>query len=235
VGIPEGHAVLDALQAATVVPGAGLSATAPMAIEGYSQGGAAADWAAQEQPSYAPGLRLKGVAGGGTPANLQAVAANINGTAWFAFLAGSALGFNAVYPSLHLNGELTPAGRAALAQLDTMCQAQALLTYAGKKIQDYTIGGVNPIGQAKWQRVLNANNLGTMKPAVPLLQYHGLADEVIPWRVETALHSRYCALGVTTQLNGYPGDHVLTQVLAQTDVVNWIGARFAGSPAPGNC
>jgi len=163
------------------------------------------------------------------------VAANINGTAWFAFLAGSALGFNAVYPSLHLNGELTPAGRAALAQLDTMCQAQALLTYAGKKIQDYTIGGVNPIGQARWQRVLNANNLGTMKPAVPLLQYHGLADEVIPWRVETALHSRYCALGVTTQLNGYPGDHVLTQVLAQTDVVNWLGARFAGSPAPGNC
>jgi hypothetical protein len=235
VGIPEGHAVLDALQAATVVPGAGLSATAPMAIEGYSQGGGAADWAAQEQPSYAPGLRLKGVAGGGTPANLQAVAANINGTAWFAFLAGSALGFNAVYPSLNLNGGLTPAGRAALAQLDTMCQAQALLTYAGKKIQDYTIGGVNPIGQAKWQRVLNANNLGTMKPAVPLLQYHGLADEVIPWRVETALHSRYCALGVTTQLNGYPGDHVLTQVLAQTDVVDWLGARFAGSPAPGNC
>jgi hypothetical protein len=40
---------------------------------------------------------------------------------------------------------------------------------------------------------------------------------------------------VTTQLNGYPGDHVLTQVLAQTDVVNWLGARFAGSPAPGNC
>jgi hypothetical protein len=235
VGIPEGHAVLDALRAATAVPGAGLSAAAPMAIEGYSQGGGAAGWAAQEQPGYAPGLRLKGVAAGGTPANLQTVAANINGTVWFAFLAGAALGFNAAYPSLHLNRELTPAGRAALAQLDTMCQAQALPTYAGKKIQDYTIGGVNPIGQARWQRVLNANDLGTMKPAVPLLQYHGRADEVIPWRVEKALHRRYCAMGVTTQLTGYPGDHVLTQVLAQTDVVNWLGARFAGSQAPGNC
>src|SRR5689334_8954710 len=136
VGIAEGHAVLDALRAATAVSGAGLSAAAPMAIEGYSQGGGAAGWAAQEQPGYAPGLRLKGVAAGGTPANLQAVAANINGTAWFAFLGGSALGFNAAYPSLHLNGELTPAGRAALAQLDTMCQEQALVTYAGKKIQD---------------------------------------------------------------------------------------------------
>ena len=42
-------------------------------------------------------------------------------------------------------------------------------------------------------------------------------------------------MGVTTQLNGSPGDHVLTQVLAQTVVVNWLGARFAGSPAPSNC
>jgi len=235
VGIPEGHAVLDALLAATAVPGAGLSASAPMAIEGYSQGGGGADWAAQEQRGYAPGMNLKGVAAGGTPANLQAVAANINGTVWFAFLAGTAIGFNAVYPSLNLSAALTPAGRTALAQLDTMCQAQALLTYAGKKIQDYTVGGVNPISQPKWQAVLNANNLGTMKPAVPLLQYHGLLDEVIPYRVESALHGQYCAMGVTTQLNGYVGDHVLTQIVAQTDVVNWLGARFAGRPAPSNC
>jgi hypothetical protein len=235
VGIPEGYAVLDALRAATLLPGSGLSTAAPLAIEGYSQGGGAADWAAQLQPSYSAGLNLKGVAAGGTPANLQAVASNINGTIWFAFLAGTALGFNAAYPSLNLNGELTPAGRAALAQLDTMCQAQALLTYANKKIEDYTVGGINPITQAKWQRVLNANNLGTMKPQVPILEYHGLLDEVIPYAVEQTLHSQYCGMGVTTQLNGYVGDHVLTQVVAQTDVVNWIGNRFAGAPAPSNC
>src|SRR6266566_918831 len=224
----EQFAVSNLLSKGWAVAVTGLSASAPMAIEGYSQGGGAADWAAQEQPGYAPGMHLKGVAAGGTPANLQAVAANINGTVWFAFLAGSAIGFNAVYPSLNLRAALTPAGRTALAQLDTMCQAQALLTYAGKKIQDYTVGGVNPISQPKWQAVLNANNLGTMKPAVPLLQYHGLLDEVIPYGVESALHGQYCAMGVTTQLNGYVGDHVLTQIAAQTDVVNWLGARFAG-------
>jgi hypothetical protein len=235
VGIPEGHAVLDALRAATLLPGSGLSTSAPLGIEGYSQGGGAAGWAAQLQPSYAPGLSLKGVAAGGTPANLQAVAANINGTVWFAFLAGSALGFNAAYPSLGLQAALTPAGRAALAQLDTMCQAQALLTYANKRIEDYTAGGINPISQPKWQTVLNANDLGGIKPRVPILQYHGFLDEVIPYRVESALHSQYCAMGVTTQLNGYVGDHVLTQVVAQTDVVNWLGNRFAGAPAPSNC
>lgn len=235
VGIPEGYAVLDAMRAATLLPGAGLSAAAPMAIEGYSQGGGAADWAAQLQPRYAPGLHLLGVAAGGTPANLQAVAANINGTVWFAFLGGAAIGFNAAYPALDLSAELTAKGRAALAKLDTMCQAQALATYAGKRIQDYTIGRVNPINLPKWRKVIDANNLGGIKPRVPLLQYHGRFDEVIPWQVEVSLHRRYCAMGVRTELAGYPGDHILTQILAQLQVVSWISGRLAGIPAPSNC
>ncbi len=235
VGIAEGYAVLDVLRAATRLPGAGLSASAPMAIEGYSQGGGAAGWAAQLQPSYAPGLHLTGVAAGGTPANLQAVAANINGSAFFAFLGGAAIGFNAAYPSLDLASELTPYGQAALAQLDTMCQVPALALYAGQRIENYTIGHLNPIGEPQWQAVLSANDLGGLKPAVPLLQYHGLADEVIPYQVEATLHRQYCALGVTTQLTAFPGDHVLTQVEAQPAVVSWLSARLAGTPAPSNC
>jgi hypothetical protein len=235
VGIPEGYGVLDSLRAATRLPGAGLNAAAPMGIEGYSQGGAAADWAAQLQPSYAPELHLAGVAGGGTPANLQAVASNINGSIWFAFLAGTAEGFDTVYPSLNLNRELTPAGQAAMSSLEGMCQAQGLLTFAGKKIEDYTVGGVNPISEPRWQAVLDANNLGTMKPAVPLYEYHGLLDEIIPYTVEQTLHRQYCAQGVNTRLAGYLGDHILTQVIAQTDVVNWLAARVAGTPAAGNC
>ena len=70
---------------------------------------------------------------------------------------------------------------------------------------------------------------------MPLLQYHGLADEVIPWQVEAALHSQWCAMGVTTLFTSYPGDHVLTHVEAQPQVVSWLGARFAGTPAPSNC
>jgi hypothetical protein len=122
-----------------------------------------------------------------------------------------------------------------MAQLEQMCQAQGLLTFAGKKIQDYTVGGINPITEPQWQSVLDANNLGSMKPEVPLYQYHGLLDEIIPYSVEQTLHQQYCALGVTTQLAGYPGDHILTQVLAQTGVVNWLAARIAGTPASGNC
>ena len=235
VGIAEGYAVLDALRAATVLPGAGLSAKATMGIEGYSQGGGAAGWAAQLQPRYAPDLRLRGVAMGGTPANLQAVAAHLNGSAFFAFLGGAALGFNAAYPARHLLSDLTRSGRAAMARLDKMCQEQALVTYAGKRIQDYTVGRINPIHEARWRRVLTANDVGAIRPRVPVLQYHGKADEVIPWRVEAALHHRWCAMGVTTLFTSYPGDHVTTHVEAQTQVVNWLRARFAGAKARSNC
>jgi Secretory lipase len=235
VGIPEGYAVLDSLRAATRLTAAGLSASAPMGVMGYSQGGGAGGWAAQEHASYAPDLNLKGVAIGGTPANLQAVAANINGTAFFAFLAGTASGFNAAYPSLDLNASLTSAGQAAMAALGTMCQVQALASYAGKSIQDYTVGGVNPISSPAWQTVLNANDLGGVKPDVPVFETHGLLDEVIPYSVEQTLHNQWCAMGVADQLTGYAGDHVLTSLEDQTDVVNWLNGRFSGQTAPSNC
>ena len=154
VGIAEGHAVLDSLRAALSLPGDGLAAGAPVAVEGYSQGGGAAGWAAQLHHTYAPGLNLKGVAMGGTPANLEAVANNINGSAFFAFLAGSAVGFASAYPQVDLNSQLNAAGKQAFAQLETMCQVQGLLTYAGKTIQDYTVGGVNPMTEPAWTTVL---------------------------------------------------------------------------------
>jgi Secretory lipase len=235
VGIAEGKAVLDALRAATLLPGAGLRPRAPIAIEGYSQGGGAAGWAAELASSYSPALRLRAVAMGGTPANLQAVATNINGSAFFAFLGGAALGFDAAYPARHLLSDLTSAGRAALGKLGTMCQEQALATYAGKRIQDYTIGGIDPMGETRWQKVLNANDLGGIAPRVPILQYHGRADEVIPWEVEAALHRQWCKKGVRTQLASYPGEHATTQVEAQTQVVSWLKSRLAGHPAPAGC
>jgi hypothetical protein len=208
VGIPEGFAVLDALRAATRLAPAGLSPTAPMAVEGYSQGGAAAGWVAQQAASYAPELRLAGVAAGGTPANLQAVARNINGTAFFAFLAGTAIGFNAAYPAVvNLPARLTPRGQAAVATLNAQCQLAGLALFAGHRIEEYTVGAVNPVNDPAIAAVLTQNNLGTGRPRLPVLQYHGLLDEVIPYPVENTLHRQWCAAGVTTRLPRRPRPH----------------------------
>jgi pimeloyl-ACP methyl ester carboxylesterase len=235
VGISEGHAVLDALRAATRLPETGLSASTKMAIEGYSQGGGAAGWAAQQKTSYAPTLNLVGIANGGTPANLQAVKANIDGSAFFAFLAGTAIGFRAAYPSLNVNQYLSLYGQIAITALNGMCQLAALPLYAFHHLTEYTINNVDPTTQPAFAAALTANNLGTIKPAVPVYQYHGAQDEVIPYAVEQTLHNQWCALGGTSKLVSYLGEHVSTQLVAQTDVVNWIANRFAGQAAPSNC
>ena len=68
-----------------------------------------------------------------------------------------------------------------------------------------------------------------------MFQYRGLADEVIPAATENATHEAYCAAGVTTQWTQYPGDHILADGQAISDVISWFGARFAGQPTSGNC
>jgi fermentation-respiration switch protein FrsA (DUF1100 family) len=175
------------------------------------------------------------VAAGGTPADLRAVAEQINGSFWFAFLAGTAIGFDAAYPFLGLDRYLTAEGEAAARELSRLCLVDGLLRLAGRRIEDYTVGGINPMDRPAWRLVLRLNDLGAVRPAVPLLQFHGRADQIIPWEVQAALHRRWCAMGVTTQLNGYDGDHVQAAVLAQADVVRWLEDRFAGRPAPANC
>jgi pimeloyl-ACP methyl ester carboxylesterase len=235
VGISEGHAVLDALRAATRLPEASLSASTKMAIEGYSQGGGAAGWAAQQKTAYAPSLNLLGAALGGTPANLQAVKSNIDGSAFFAFLAGTAIGYRAAYPSLNVNSYLTLYGKLAISTLNGLCQLPALALYAFHHLTEYTINNVDPTTTPAFTAALNANNLGATKPAVPVLQYHGAIDEVIPYAVEQTLHNQWCAQGARSQLVPWVGEHVTTQLIAQTDVVNWIANRFAGQAAPSNC
>jgi hypothetical protein len=42
-------------------------------------------------------------------------------------------------------------------------------------------------------------------------------------------------MGVADQLTSYVGDHVLTSVEDQSDMVNWLNGRFTGQPAPSNC
>ena len=82
---------------------------------------------------------------------------------------------------------------------------------------------------------MNADDLGALTPQVPVLHFSGTADQVIPWQVEAALHRQWCARGVTTLFTSYPGDHVTTHAEAQPQVINWLRARLAGTPAPSNC
>lgn len=235
VGISEGRAVLDILRAATRLTPAGISATTRIGVEGYSQGGGAAGWVVQQEATYAPELNIVGVAGGGTPANLQAVKANIDDSFFFAFLAGTAIGFRGGYPALNVNRYLSTYGRISMATLNSLCQIPGLALFAFHELTEYTIGNIDPTTQPDFRAALDANNLGTVRPQVPVLLYHGSFDEVIPFTLAQNLKRQWCALGARPRLSAYPLEHVTTQLGAQIEVVAWLENRFNGVTERGNC
>ena len=247
-GANAGHAMLDGVRAAFELPGSGLSRSARVAVWGYSQGGAAALWSAQLASSYAPDLALVGAAAGGVPADLRAVATSTDGGAFAGFSVDATIGLATAYPQLPFGSVLNDTGRGLVADLKTLCLAGTVARGSGAKVADLTAGGLGydelfrlagPDGTT-WGDAVDAQKLGTglggrYRIGFPVLQYHGLLDEVIPTEVEDAVHTAYCRAGVTTQQQLYLADHLLADSQAISDVVSWLTARFGGASTSGNC
>ena len=234
VGPAAGKAVLDSVRAASRFPGSGVSASAPVGIFGYSQGGQASGFAGQQQPTYAPELNLKGVAAGGVPADLTRVASSLDGGPFFAFLAGAAAGLDTAYPELKLDSYLNAAGRTAFNNAKDDCLAELLVPLAFQRISNYTTS--NPLTVPAWQARLAQNKLGAVAPRVPVFQYHATFDEIIPLDQAQVLRRAYCSRGVKVQWNEMRvAEHLSGIFDGQGPAIAWMSDRFANRAAPSNC
>ncbi|MEV0615837.1 lipase family protein [Nonomuraea sp. NPDC050404] len=233
-GISQGQAVLDAVRAASRVSGAGLSDRAPVGVMGYSQGGSAAGWAAQLQPSYAPELRLRGVAAGGVPADLHAVAMHLDGGPDFGLAAAAGVGLDAAYPELDLEADLNDRGRALLADAADDCVGDLETKLAGLRFSD--LSPVDLLNQPKWLTRLAENRLGATRPRAPMFLYHARGDEIIPLAVGSTLRTEYCRAGANVRWATMPApDHVTGAVEGGPLAIEWLALRMLGLPAFGNC
>jgi len=241
VGVNSGHAMLDGVRAAFRLPGSGLSSAAKVGLWGYSQGGAATLWSAQLAHAYAPELSIAGAAAGGVPGDLRAVAVASNGGAFAGFTVDATIGLHIAYPSLPFDSLLNDTGKQLVANLRTLCLTGTVAAGAGARTENMTAGGLTLDQLLQiWGGAVDAQKLGvglgsTYPISFPVLQYHGLLDEVIPTAVEDAVHAAYCQSRVTTQQNLYVADHLLADNQAIGDVVSWLTDRFGGRPTTGNC
>ncbi|MGW1774799.1 lipase family protein [Streptomyces sp. NPDC002104] len=234
VGPSAGHAVLDAARAATRLPEAGLSATTPVGIMGYSQGGQASAWAAELQGSYAPELRVKGTATGGVPADLLKVADFNNGSYGSGLIFMAAAGQDAAFPELKLDSYLNPAGKVLVGAMKENCVAIDAIGGSFKRISDLTTR--DPLAQPDWQARLNQSRLGRTAPAAPVYQYHALGDELIPYAVGSRLRSDWCARGTNLEFDTiWIGEHVSGVITQSLAAGNWLADRFAGRSTHPNC
>jgi hypothetical protein len=235
VGRSEGHAVLDGARAAQRLSGAGLSAEGPVGIWGYSQGGQAAAWAGQLQASYAPELRVAGVAAGGVPADLATVARHVDGGPAAGLVLAGAVGQGAAYPELPLDSMLNDTGKAAAARIANSCTDEIVAEHAYRRAAEYSTIP-DPLGEPHFAARLAENRLGGQAPAAPVLLYHGTADELIPLPVAERLFSDYCTLGAGVRWEPMPLlGHVQAAVASPPVVVPWLADRFARRAAPSSC
>lgn len=234
VGPSAGRAVLDAARAAERLPEAGLGAGTPVGIMGYSQGGQAGSWAAELQGSYAPELKVKGTATGGVPADLMKVAEFNNGSYGSGLIFMAAAGQDAAFPELRLDSYLNPAGKTLVAGMKESCVAIDAIAGSFKRISDLTTR--NPLEQPDWQARLNQSRLGRTAPAAPVLQYHALGDELIPYAVGRQLRSEWCTKGANVEWDTiWVGEHVSGVITHSVAAGNWLADRFADRPTHPNC
>ena len=238
-GKSEAQAVLDIVRAARELPGAGVSASAPVIGWGYSQGGQAAAWAGELQPSYASNVDLVGVAAGGVPANLQAVSSFGNASVAAGFALDSLIGLNATYPEFELGSFSNMAGLEAGEKLLSECAIQSLAEFRDTEFSKYTTGNKTfeqiETERPAVKRILEEQKLGTKAISVPVYHYHGLEDEFVPVTQDVELHQQWCSLGVKDDFQLYPGDHLLTDPTAIPYVIKWVEERFAGKTAQSTC
>ncbi|MHB8491947.1 MAG: lipase family protein [Solirubrobacteraceae bacterium] len=243
-GKSEGQAVLDIAKAAPQIPSGGVSSSAPVSIWGYSQGGQAAGWAGELLPSYASGLHTVGVAAGGVPANLQALAEYAEGTPGAAFGLDSVVGLSFAYasimePELQLHEVLSEEGFEAFTKLRGECALQSLAEFHDIPFSRYskhheTFPELQK-NDVLIESVVKDQKVGTMAVPVPVYHYHGLQDEFVPVTQDAELHEAWCSRGVKDDFQLYPGDHLLTDPTAIPYVMKWIEERFEGKAAPSTC
>lgn len=234
-GRTTGQAVLDAARAAQALPEARLAPGGPVGIWGYSEGGIGASWAGELASSYAPELAVRGIASGGTPADLEAVVGHLDGGAFSGLALAGAVGLSTAYPDLPFAEILTAEGRAAVERISTQCVDEFTRDYAFRSLASFTTVP-DPVALPEWQAVLAQNRLGDDAPEVPVLLYHAALDELIPVAVARELAAEYCGQGADVEYVEFPLDeHVSGAVSGAPLAVAYLDDRFAGRPAPTTC
>ncbi|UZJ24236.1 lipase family protein [Rhodococcus antarcticus] len=233
-----GRAVLDSVRAAQRLPAANLPDHGPVALSGYSQGGGATAAAAEIAPTYSPELDLRGVVAGAVPADLGAVARNLDGSLYFSFLGYSLAGLSASY-GVQLDGYLNARGRRVVAALEQQCTTDSIAAFPFVRSSSLTSDGRSAtqlLATAPFRGIVADQRIGTRPPAVPVLVTHSLLDDVIPYAVGRNLATQWCGEGASVQMaTNLAPTHVGGALGSYPASFAFLEARFAGVPAARGC
>ena len=236
IGAAEAAAAIDLVRAAHTLPEAHAGTT--FATWGHSQGGHASLFSGQIAATYAPDLKLVGVAAGAPPFDLPGLLnANIKTLPGKVLVAMVMQSWSDVYQDASLEQVVNPGARASIGKIAGYCLFKQFQgTVPSALLLNLTfIAGV-PAEVEPWKTIFVTNTPGRQRTGVPILLTQGEDDPIVLPAGTRELAQKLCQAGEKVELRTYPGvEHIDAGFKVAPDVAAWIADRFAGKPAPTTC
>lgn len=230
--------VLDSVRAAHNFSDA--DAGTDYVVWGYSQGGHSSLFTGELTTSYAPELKLVGVAAGAPPTDLRTLFERDLGTTFGNVLGAYAFAsWSKVYDNAELDQIIRGVALPVVSDTAKLCireEQEAAATLPGSIFMKITFLSNHPPDTEPWKSLFVENSPGRSTIPAPIFIVQGEDDGLVHPDVTEAFARSLCAEGQAVDYRSYPDVHHITAVDVVTpDVAAWIVARFVGEPAPSTC
>ena len=230
--------VLDSVRAAHNFSDA--DAGTAYVVWGYSQGGHASLFTGEFTTSYAPELKLMGVAAGAPPTDLSTLFRRDLGTTFGNVLGAYAMAsWSKVYDNAEIGQIIRGVARPVVKNTAKLCireEQEATAILPGSIFMKITFLSNHPADTEPWKSLFVENTPGHSKIPAPIFITQGAEDGLVHPDVTEGFAESLCAKGHIVEFRSYPDVHHITAVPVVTpDVAAWIIDRFAGAPAPSTC
>lgn len=240
IGETEGNNVLDAARAAREIPE--THAGTDLLLWGHSQGGQSALFAAEQAPSYAPELKLHGVAVAAPAAELGQLLDDHEDDASgvtigsYAFDAMEKV-YGATDPDVRLDEVLTPEGIAVVPQIAPQCllgDISELHDVAAPAVGKFF--SVDPSTVEPWKTILAENTAGTKPIDVPILVTQGDDDTLVLPTSTANFVASLCARDERVMYRTFPGvSHGLAGERSIPTLLPWLHDALEGTASQDEC
>jgi acetyl esterase/lipase len=238
IGVSEARAVLDSVRAARNLPHTGASNR--FAVWGHSQGGHAALFTGQLAASYAPELKLVGVAAAAPATYLVELFDADKATATGKELTAMALYswtklYNVSPTTLVEPAAMGPFERMAHDCIESVAQFKAI-TDAEKPLERIKFLKVDPTEIEPWRSLMLKNSPGQAPAGAPVFIAQGTADTTVHPEITKQFGKALCKQGARLTFVWLQGvSHTFAARDSARQTLQWIGDRFRGAPAPSSC
>jgi len=238
VGESEGHAVIDIVRAARSFPGAGGGKD--FTVWGHSQGGQAVLFAGMMASSYAPELRLLGVAAAAPATDLATLMSDdINSVGGKNITAMTLWSWHRVYGA-GIDDVIDSRALPAIDRLARECIEGPfdliVRQRTEKPLEHYFLTVPDPTKREPWHTLLEKNSAGTLPPDIPVFLAQGTIDRIIRPEVTRSYMRKLCGAGSRVRMMTLPNiGHGRAAQASTMAAVDWMTDRFAGKAPPDDC